>query len=144
MAQKRIDYYGRFTPTGVDTSQAKRLETLSGLAEQVGGIAYDVASGIQERRGLQAGLAAGQEAAEKGEIIETQKGFLSQISIFDQAYNNALSKAYVAGVDNDARENINRLLTDNPDDIEAFDAAVNSYRTGVTQNIADEFRPLRS
>jgi hypothetical protein len=142
MAQKRIDYYGRFTPTGVDTSQAKRLETLSGLAEQVGGIAYDVASGIQERRGLQAGLAAGQEAAEKGEIIETQKGFLSQISIFDQAYNNALSKAYVAGVDNDARENINRLLTDNPDDIEAFDAAVNSYRTGVTQNIADEFRPL--
>ena len=76
-------------------------------------------------RGLQAGLAAGQEAAEKGEIIETQKGFLSQISIFDQAYNNALSKAYVAGVDNDARENINRLLTDNPDDIEAFDAAVN-------------------
>ena len=142
MAQKRIEYYGRFTPTGVDTSQAKRLEALSGLAEQVGGIAYDVASGIQERRGVQAGLAAGQEAAEKGEIIETQKGFLSQISIFDQAYNNALSKAYVAGVDNDARENINRLLTDNPDDIEAFDAAVNSYRTGVTQNIADEFKPL--
>ena len=37
MAQKRIDYYGRFTPTGVDTSQAKRLQALSGLAEQVGG-----------------------------------------------------------------------------------------------------------
>ena len=142
MAQKRIDYYGRFTPTGVDTSQAKRLQALSGLAEQVGGLAYAVGSDIQERRGLQAGLAAGQEAAEKGEIIETQKGFLSQISIFDQAYNNALSKAYVAGVDNDARENINRLLTDNPDDIEAFDEAVNAYRTGVTQNIADEFKPL--
>ena len=39
MAQKRIDYYGRFTPTGVDTSQAKRLQALSGLAEQVGDIA---------------------------------------------------------------------------------------------------------
>ena len=114
MAQKRIEYYGKFTPTGVDTSQAKRLQALSGLAEQVGGLAYGVASDIAERRGLQAGLAAGQEAAEKGEIIETQKGFLSQISIFDQAYNNALTKAYVAGVDNDARESINRLLTDNP------------------------------
>ena len=38
MAQKRIDYYGRFTPTGVDTSQAKRLQALSGLAEQVGDV----------------------------------------------------------------------------------------------------------
>jgi hypothetical protein len=112
------------------------------LAEQVGGLAYEIGADIQERRGLQAGLAAGQQAAEKGEIIETQKGFLSQISIFDQAYNNALSKAYVAGVDNDARENINRLLTDNPDDIESFDEAANAYRAGVTQNIADEFRPL--
>lgn len=142
MTQKRIEYYGKFTPTGVDTSQAKRLQALSGLAEQVGGLAYGVASDIAERRGLQAGLAAGQEAAEKGEIIETQKGFLSQISIFDQAYNNALTKAYVAGVDNDARESINRLLTDNPDDIESFDQAVNAYRTGVTQNISEEFRPL--
>jgi len=118
------------------------LQALSGLAEQVGGLAYQVGAGIQERKGLQAGLAAGQEAADKGEMIETQKGFLSQISIFDQAYNNALSKAYVAGVDNDARENVNRLLTDNPDDIDAFDEAVNAYRTGVTQNIAEEFRPL--
>ena len=142
MAQKRIDYYGQFTPTGVDTSQAKRLQALSGLAEQVGGLAYQVGAGIQERKGLQAGLAAGQEAADKGEMIETQKGFLSQISIFDQAYNNALSKAYVAGVDNDARENVNRLLTDNPDDIDAFDEAVNAYRNGVTQNLADEFKPL--
>jgi hypothetical protein len=142
MAQKRIEYYGKFTPTGVDTSQAKRLQALSGLAEQVGDVAFGVASNIAERRGLQAGLAAGQQAAEKGEIIETQKGFLSQISIFDQAYNNALSKAYVAGVDNDARENINRLLTDNPDDIESFDEAVTAYRNGVTQNIAEEFRPL--
>jgi len=112
------------------------------LAEQVGGLAYEVGAGIQERRGLEAGLKAGQQAAEKGEIIETQKGFLSQISIFDQAYNNALTKAYVAGVDNDARESINRLLTDNPDDIESFDEAVNAYRAGVTQNIAEEFRPL--
>jgi len=142
MAQKRIDYYGQFTPTGVDTSQAKRLQALSGLAEQVGGLAYQVGAGIQERKGMQAGLAAGQEAADKGEMIETQKGFLSQISIFDQAYNNAMSKAYVAGVDNDARENVNRLLTDNPDDIDAFDEAVNAYRNGVTQNISEEFRPL--
>jgi hypothetical protein len=64
MAQKRIEYYGRFTPAGVDTSQAKRLQALSGLAEQVGDVAFGVASGIAERRGLEAGLKAGQQAAE--------------------------------------------------------------------------------
>ena len=142
MAQKRIDYYGKFTPTGVDTSQAKRLQALSGLAESVSDIAFELGAGIQERRGQQAGLQAGQEAADTGERIETQQGLLSQLSIFDQAYNNALTKAYVAGVDTDARENINRLLTDNPDDIESFDEAVNAYRSGVTQNISEEFRPL--
>ena len=52
MAQKRIDYYGQFTPTGVDTSQAKRLQALSGLAEQVGDLAYQVGAGIQERKGM--------------------------------------------------------------------------------------------
>jgi hypothetical protein len=141
MAQKRIDYYGKFTPTGVDTSQAKRLQALSGLAESVSDIAFEVGAGIQERRGREAGLKAGQEAAEKGEAIETQQGLLSQLSIFDQAYNNALTKAYVASVNTDTQENINRILTDNPDDIDSFDTVIKDYRLGVINNVADEFQP---
>ena len=85
MAQKRIDYYGRFTPTGVDTSQAKRLQALSGLAEQVGDIAFEVGAKIQTKRGQEAGLAAGAEAIKTGEAPEAKEGFLSQISVFDQA-----------------------------------------------------------
>ena len=83
MAQKRIDYYGQFTPTGVDTSQAKRLQALSGLAEQVGDIAFEVGAKIQTKRGAEAGLAAGAKAIETKEAPEAKEGLLSQISVFD-------------------------------------------------------------
>ena len=80
MAQKRIEYYGRFTPTGVDTSQAKRLQALSGLAEQVGDIAFEVGAKIQTKRGAEAGIQSGMEAAkdsESPEAPELREGFLS-------------------------------------------------------------------
>ena len=74
MTQKRIEYYGKFTPTGVDTSQAKRLQALYGLAEQVGDIAFDIGAKIQTERGQEAGVASGMEAAQEGQAPETKEG----------------------------------------------------------------------
>ena len=139
MAQKRIDYYGRFTPTGVDTSQAKRLQALSGLAEQVGDIAFEVGAKIQTRRGQEAGLAAGAKAIETGEAPEAKEGFLSQISVFDQAYNDAMRESYIAGVNNDARENIARIAAENYRDIEGFEKNVAKYRQGLINSVGEDF-----
>jgi hypothetical protein len=139
MAQKRIDYYGRFTPTGVDTSQAKRLQALSGLAEQVGDIAFEVGTKIQTKRGAEAGLAAGAKAIETGEAPEAKEGFLSQISVFDQAYNDAMRESYIAGVNNDARENIARIAAENYRDIEGFEKSVTKYRQGLINSVGEDF-----
>ena len=139
MAQKRIDYYGRFTPTGVDTSQAKRLQALSGLAEQVGDIAFEVGAKIQTKRGQEAGLAAGAEAIKTGEAPEAKEGFLSQISVFDQAYNDAMRESYIAGVNNDARENISRIAAENYRDIEGFEKNVAKYRQGLITSVGEDF-----
>jgi hypothetical protein len=139
MAQKRIDYYGRFTPTGVDTSQAKRLQALSGLAEQVGDIAFEVGAKIQTKRGAEAGLAAGAKAIETGEAPEAKEGFLSQISVFDQAYNDAMRESYIAGVNNDARENIARIAAENYRDIEGFEDSVKEYRKGLINSVGEDF-----
>jgi len=83
MAQKRIDYYGRFTPTGVDTSQAKRLQALSGLAEQVGDIAFEVGGRIQKRKAIEDASAEALAAVEEGRTPEIKEGLLSSISIYD-------------------------------------------------------------
>ena len=139
MAQKRIDYYGQFTPTGVDTSQAKRLQALSGLAEQVGDIAFEVGAKIQTKRGAEAGLAAGAKAIETKEAPEAKEGFLSQISVFDQAYNDAMRESYVAGVNNDARENISRIAAENYRDIEGFEESVKEYRKGLINSVGEDF-----
>ncbi len=139
MAQKRIDYYGRFTPTGVDTSQAKRLQALSGLAEQVGDIAFEVGAKIQTERGQEAGRAAGAKAIETKEAPEAKEGFLSQISVFDQAYNDAMRESYIAGVNNDARENIARIAAENYRDIKGFEDSVKEYRKGLINSVGEDF-----
>ena len=143
MAQKRIDYYGRFTPTGVDTSQAKRLQALSGLAEQVGDIAFDIGAKIQTERGQEAGIASGMEAAkdsESPEAPELREGFLSQISIYDQAYNEAALNAYSSGVRVDGRKKLMEFeeqFADEPDP-EQFNKLWEGYITGVTKGLPPE------
>jgi len=143
MAQKRIDYYGRFTPTGVDTSQAKRLQALSGLAEQVGDIAFEIGAKIQTKRGQEAGIASGMEAAkdsESPEAPELREGFLSQISIYDQAYNEAALNAYSSGVRVDGRKKLMEFeeqFADEPDP-EQFNKLWEGYISGVTKGLPPE------
>ena len=140
MAQKRIDYYGRFTPTGVDTSQAKRLQALSGLAEQVGELAFEVGAKIQTKRGQEAGIASGMEAAEEGQAPEVKEGFLSQISIYDQAYNKAALNAYSSGVRVDGKKKLFELeekYATDPDPV-AFQSDFNGYMKGVTQGLPED------
>ena len=143
MAQKRIEYYGRFTPTGVDTSQAKRLQALSGLAEQVGDIAFDIGAKIQTKRGQEAGIASGMEAAkdaESPEAPELREGFLSQISIYDQAYNEAALNAYSSGIRVDGRKKLMEFeeqFADEPDP-EKFNDLWEGYITGVTKGLPPE------
>ncbi len=140
MAQKRIDYYGRFTPTGVDTSQAKRLQALSGLAEQVGDIAFEVGAKIQTKRGQEAGVASGMEAAAEGQAPEAKEGFLSQISIYDQAYNKAAVNAYSSGIRVDGKKKLFELeekYATDPDPV-AFQSDFNGYMKGVTQGLPED------
>jgi hypothetical protein len=147
MAQKRIEYYGRFTPTGVDTSQAKRLQALSGLAEQVGDIAFEVGAKIQTKRGQEAGIASGMEAAkdaESPEAPELREGFLSQISIYDQAYNEAALNAYSSGIRVDGRKKLMEFeeqFADEPDP-EKFNDLWEGYITGVTKGLPPEMAAL--
>ena len=140
MAQKRIDYYGQFTPTGVDTSQAKRLQALSGLAEQVGDIAFEVGAKIQTKRGQEAGVASGMEAAQEGQAPEAKEGFLSAISIYDQAYNKAAVNAYSSGIRVDGKKKLFELeekYATDPDPV-AFQSDFNGYMKGVTQGLPED------
>jgi len=141
MAIEKIDYYGQFTPTGVDMSTAKRFQALAGLADQASEIAFAVATRKAEKRGIQEGQAAGLAAAEQGTPIEPKKGFLSNISAFQQAYNGAMEKAYVASIDMDAREEISRIAGENPDNLKSFNELTDKYVAGVTGSVSEDYKP---
>ena len=142
MAQKPIGYYGEFRPTGVDTSAARRFEALAGLANQANDIAFNIAAKKRAEQGQKAGMAAGIKAAEEGAPIEKEKGFLSGISIFDQAYNSALEKSYVASIDTDARENIARIAEESNGDSARFNEMSTQYLNGLRGGISEDYQDL--
>ena len=142
MAQKPIGYYGEFRPTGVDTPAARRFEALAGLADQVNGIAFNIAAKKRAEQGEKAGMAAGIKAAEDGTPIEKEKGFLSSISIFDQAKNKAIEASYVSSIATNARENIARLAEESNGDPEVFNEISTKYLTGLRSGISEDFQDI--
>ena len=142
MAQKRIDYYGRFTPTGVDTSQAKRLQALSGLAEQVGDIAFEVGGRIQKKKAIEDASAEAIAAAEEGRSPEIKEGLLSAISIYDQSFNQTVENAYINEVTSDIRSAVDRMNVESDGDFEQFSQNANKYFQGLSQNVDERFQPM--
>ena len=153
MAQKPIGYYGEFRPTGVDTSAARRFEALAGLANQVGDIAYQIGAKKAEQVGAEKGEKAGREYAAKlakpqpkvgppEEMAppETKKGFLASMSIEGQAYDAAMKSAYLSQVSTDAKEQIERIAAQYPNDVQAFKSNIGQYTQGLLQGVGDEYR----
>jgi hypothetical protein len=141
MAQKRIDYYGQFTPTGVDTSQAKRLQALSGLAEQVGDIAFEVGGRIQKRKAIEDASAEALAAVEEGRTPEIKEGLLSSISIYDQSFNETAQKAYTTEITSDIRTNIARIAAEAEGDFNSFRELSTKYFQGISPGENSEYGP---
>jgi len=144
MAQKPIGYYGEFRPTGVDQSAARRFQALAGLADQVGDIAFEIGAKRAEKIGAEKGEKAGREAAEAGTSAETKKGFLASMSIEAQAYNTAMQSGYLSEVSTDAKEQIERIAAEHPDNTKAFLTKAKAYRKGLLEGddaiVSEDFR----
>jgi hypothetical protein len=153
MAQKPIGYYGEFRPTGVDQSAARRFEALAGLADQVGDIAFQIGAKRAEKIGAEKGEKAGRAAAERlakpqpkvgpPEDVEppkTREGFLASMSIEAQAYNSAMQSAYLSQISTDAKEQIERIRAQYPNDMQSFQANARQYTQGLLQGVGEEFQ----
>ena len=135
---KEIKYYGQLQPTGVDNSIARRFEALAGLADQVRDTAFKFGAKRAEEIGAAEGLTAGQQAAETGEAPERRKGFLSTLSIQDQAYNNAMEDAFLASMQVDVQNDISRIAAENPNDSASFLVLSQQATNPILSSITDE------
>jgi len=153
MAQKPIGYYGEFRPTGVDQSAARRFEALAGLADQVGDVAFQIGAKRAEKIGAEKGEKAGRAAAERlakpqpevgpPEDVEppkTREGFLASMSIEAQAYNAWVKSGYLSQISTDAKEQIERIRAQYPDDVQAFRKNAVKYGQGLVDGVGEEFQ----
>ena len=134
MAQKRIDFFGQFRPTGVDPTAAQKFRALAGVAEQVGTIATQM--GIQKsQENIEA---AGKEGALAG--AEGRPEFREESTKADAAFNKAALLSYRASVRRDTKLEMERLNQEYELDPEGFKAAADGYFQGVTDDLPDEMR----
>jgi len=135
--QQKIDFFGQFRPTGIDSTAGAKFRQLAGLSESVSDLSFEIGAKKAKKKGLTEGAQAGLEAQKSGsELPLKEGGFLG--SIETDVYNEAVKNAYLASLDNDNRVEIARIAAENPDDLSAFDNLVSSYSNTVLANIDPE------
>ena len=149
MAQKPIGFYGKFTPTGVDDSSARRMQALAGLAGQVGGMAEAFGIRQTEKKRIAAEQAAPEQAAIAVEealavdpvtgektfgAIEKRTGFGASI------FNQKFEAGYVAGMQNEITDIVSQTATNFPADTVGYTAVINKAMKGLTSNMPVSLR----
>lgn len=137
MAIKPITRYGKFTPTGVDQTEARRLQALAGLGTQVRELAVGAGKAKREQEAVVEGTQAGIEAAKTGEDIELK----SPIKFGGATYNQYFKRAYNSSVINDVKINIANAQAKHPDNIENFNNQVQGYMKGVLSGVSADLAP---
>mgnify|MGYP003632854237 CR=1 FL=1 len=152
MAQKPIGYYGEFRPTSIDTSAARRLEAIAGLAGQVGDIAADFGKKkvaeqafLKEKNDIVAAEKEGMIAGNASAISKTSPELTvyEDVRTFeaDRTRNAAVMAAFNAGTQNEITKMVSRLASENPADISAFEELTQSGLNGLISEAPEELKP---
>jgi|14_taG_2_1085336.scaffolds.fasta_scaffold05704_2 hypothetical protein len=152
MAQKRIEYYGKFTPTGVDDYSDRRVRALAGLAEQVGDLALGFAEkkkkerqAVQEQidteQSIRDGLVAGAGFAATGDRPELRVYDEYSTLQQDVEFNRNVLAGYEAGAKNSLRTKIEQFAKENPTDYAEFETLSKGAFEGVYSATPEFLRP---
>ena len=152
MAQKRIEYYGKFTPTGVDDYSDRRVRALAGLAEQVGDLALGFAEkkkkerqAVQEQidteQSIKDGLVAGAGFAATGDAPELRVYDEYSTLQQDVEFNRNVLAGYEAGAKNSLRKKIEQFATENPTNFAEFEKLSKGAFEGVNSATPDFLKP---
>ena len=144
---KRIERYGRFTPSGRDTSAQKRMAALAGLGESIAQTGVFFSEKLASEKAIQDAKIKAEEALEKGVEPEKKQFFEFGSETYNRAVTAEFEKAkkqadlqFAVGIQNDAYDFILEQLNKTPDDVLAFDQAVLSYYPDLSKNVAPELK----
>jgi hypothetical protein len=140
--QERIGYYGKFTPTSLDTSGADKMRALAGLGATVANTALAIGKPIAVREGAKEGAIAGSKAGRvdpaTGELIAPpeQRKFGYSAS----AFNSAFETAYLGNLSFELDQSVNSAQEQFPDDIMGYNKLVDASKQGLLSKMPEQYR----
>ena len=141
--QQKIDIYGGFTPSNIDSGQQAKMRALAGLGETVADLGVAIAKpAIVAERVKEAKIAsaeAGTIDPETGEL----RGPAKELSAFSwgAAQANAVARnTYESNVSVEMNNIVDSAATEFPDDIVGYQNKVESAMKGLIGAMPEEYR----
>jgi hypothetical protein len=136
MAIKPIKRYGKFTPTGVDDSEARKLEALAGVGKEVMKLAVGYGKAKREQEAVVEGTQKGVEAAKTGSDLETK----SPLKFGGSMHDAAMYKAYELESYSVIDSHIESAKTAHPNDTIQYQNVLNGKMEGMLSSAPPEVK----
>ena len=146
MAIKPIKRYGKFTPTGVDDSEARKLQALAGVGKQVMNLAVGYGKAKREQEAVGEAVQAAEEARTvdpvTGEITYGEVEKRGALKFGSSQFNQALNSTVRSQREQDSRAKITEYKETYKDDPTGFKNATDGYRKGLLESAPEEMREI--
>lgn len=140
--QERIGYYGKFTPTSLDTSAADKMRALAGLGETVANTALAIGKPIAAREGAKKGAIEGAKTGRvdpaTGELIAPPEQ--RKFGYGASAFNTAAETAYLGNVSFELDQSVKSAQEQFPDDIMGYNKLVDASKQGLLSKMPEQYR----
>ena len=142
MAQERIGYYGKFTPTSLDTSAADKMRALAGLGETVASTALAIGKPIAVRESVKQGVKQAKESRSVDEAGNVTYAPVEErvFGFGADAQNQAVVSTYKSMVALDVDDKFAELGTTYKNDPDGFDTNAKAYMKGLIGSVPEEIK----
>ena len=140
--QERIGYYGKFTPTSLDTSAADKMRALAGLGETVANTALAIGKPIAVREGAKKGAIAAQDARSVDEAGNITYAPVKE-RVFGygaEAQNQAMVSTYKSMVALDVDDKFAELGITYKDDAAGFETKATAYIKALVGSVPEQIK----
>tara|TARA_B110000977_G_C11088394_1_gene495705 strand:- start:67 stop:2475 length:2409 start_codon:yes stop_codon:yes gene_type:complete len=142
MAQERIGYYGKLTPTSLDTSAADKMRALAGLGETVANTALAIGKPIAAQEGAKKGAIEGSKTGRvdpsTGELIAPPEQ--RKFGYGASAFNTAAESSYLGNVSFELDQSVKSAQEQFPDDIMGYNKLVDASKQGLLSKMPEQYR----
>jgi len=142
MAQERIGYYGKFTPTSLDTSGADKMRALAGLGKTVADTALAIGKPIAVKEGAKKGV----KAAEEARTVDAS-GNITYAPVKEKVFgfgadaqNQAMASTYKSMVALDVDDKFAELGITYKDDAVGFETNATAYMKGLVGSVPEQIK----